>query len=50
MPQTRMEITLPSSWYLDSETFALEREHIFFRNGFVSAGKRRFPTRVITAY
>ncbi len=31
MSQTRMEITLPSSWYLDPGIFALEREHIFFQ-------------------
>ncbi len=30
MPQTRMEITLPSSWYLNADIYALEREHIFF--------------------
>ena len=30
MTQTRMEITLPASWYLDPEIYALERDHIFF--------------------
>lgn len=31
MSQTHMEITLPSSWYLDHDIFALEREHIFLQ-------------------
>jgi Rieske 2Fe-2S family protein len=31
MSQTKMEITLPSSWYLDDGIYALEREHIFMR-------------------
>ena len=26
-----MQTTLPSSWYLDDEIFALERDHIFHR-------------------
>ena len=31
MPQTRMQITLPSSWYLETGFYALEREHIFMQ-------------------
>ena len=31
MSKRPLEITLPSSWYLDEDIFALEREHIFFR-------------------
>jgi Rieske 2Fe-2S family protein len=31
MPQTRMEVTLPSSWYLETSIYALEREHIFMQ-------------------
>jgi len=30
-PAPTLEPTLPSSWYLDAAIFALEREHIFFR-------------------
>jgi Rieske 2Fe-2S family protein len=30
-PSAKMQLTLPSSWYIDNEIFLLEREHIFFR-------------------
>jgi Rieske 2Fe-2S family protein len=31
MSLTKMEITLPSAWYLESGIYALEREHIFMQ-------------------
>ncbi len=43
MSQTRMEITLPSSWYLDTDIFALEREHIFFQEWLCVGREEEIP-------
>jgi Rieske 2Fe-2S family protein len=38
-----MERTLPSSWYLRDDVFALEREHIFFREWFCVGREEDLP-------
>ena len=37
------EKTLPSNWYLDSDIFALEREHIFMREWLCVGREEQFP-------
>jgi Rieske 2Fe-2S family protein len=43
MSQNRMEITMPSSWYLDTDIFALEREHIFFQEWLCVGREEEIP-------
>ncbi len=38
-----IEKTLPSNWYLDEDIFALEREHIFFREWVCVAREEQLP-------
>ena len=38
------EKTLPSNWYLDSDIFELEREHIFMREWLCVGREEQFPT------
>ncbi|MBT6893724.1 MAG: Rieske 2Fe-2S domain-containing protein, partial [Gammaproteobacteria bacterium] len=38
-----MEQTLPSNWYLNDDIFALEREHIFFREWVCVARAEQLP-------
>jgi len=49
-----LEITLPSSWYLEDGIFALEKEHIFFREWICVGREEEFPApgdyRVIDVY
>ncbi|MEM7360058.1 MAG: aromatic ring-hydroxylating dioxygenase subunit alpha [Pseudomonadota bacterium] len=40
---TELESTLPSSWYISDEIFALEREHIFMREWICVAREEELP-------
>ena len=43
MAAMKLEATLPSSWYRREDVFALEREHIFFKEWMCVARDEEFP-------
>lgn len=42
-PGKGIEMTLPSSWYLDDDVFNLEREHIFLKEWYVVGREEELP-------
>ena len=44
-PGQGIEMTLPSSWYLDDDIFKLEREHIFLKEWFCVGRQEQWPKK-----